>query len=170
MSCDLNSQAHVVMELMGRMVSCRDWQAVDSQVGRTERRVCICNSGGGHRPPICAIVNRTPEHIAGDGPGARFLHRCARICTHQAGICFSHEHHLFYACPAFRGDSGAALLLNKGRLVGLHVEVVNALRERLDRQKVVDKLTEVEESLDAVISGLGLRQGCVAVLAKVFAT
>ena len=81
-----------------------------------------------------------------------------------------HEHHLFYACPAFCGDSGAALLLKKGRLVGLHVEVVNALRERLDRKKVVDKLTEVEESLDAVVSGLGLRQGCVAVLATVFAT
>lgn len=79
-----------------------------------------------------------------------------------------HDHHLFYSCPTFRGDSGAALLLKDGQLVGLHTEVVNSLRERLDRERVVDRLSEVE-SLDAVVSG-GLGQGCVAVLASVFAT
>ena len=80
-----------------------------------------------------------------------------------------HDHHLFYSCPTFRGDSGAALLLKDGQLVGLHTEVVNSLRERSDRERVVDGLSEVEESLDAVVSG-GLGQGCVAVLASVFAT
>ena len=48
-----------------------------------------------------------------------------------------------------------------------HIYFVSALRERLQRKKVGARLTEVEEYLEAVVSG-GLGQGCVVVAATVF--
>ena len=77
--------------------------------------------------------------------------------------------HLLYVCIAFAGDSGAALLLKDGKLVGLHMEFANMARERLEQMQTDSKgqLGEVEESLEAIISG-GVRQGAVAVLGIAF--
>lgn len=81
----------------------------------------------------------------------------------------SHGHYLFYICNAFAGESGAALLLKDGKLVGLHVDTANAVRERLKGIKTNSsgRLSEVEQSLDAIISG-GFGQGHVAVLGNAF--
>ena len=81
----------------------------------------------------------------------------------------NHNNHLLFRCTTFAGDSGAALILKDGCLVGIHQEAVNALRERLQHAKVVkDRLTEVEQSIDALVSG-GTAQGCCALLSSVFA-
>ena len=55
-----------------------------------------------------------------------------------------------------------------GKLVGIHLEFVNSLREHLDRKETVDeRLNEAEASLHALVAGAG--QGtCVALLATQF--
>ena len=75
------------------------------------------------------------------------------------------ERHLLYACPTYAGDSSGALLMHDGQLVGIHREFVNALRENLARKiGVTERLTDVEESLDELMTSAG--QGtCVALLA-----
>lgn len=91
------------------------------------------------------------------------------FCPASGIISSPHGHHLFYVCDAFAGDSGAALLLKDGKLVGLHVDTVNAVRERLQRIKpdLGGRLTELEQSLDAIVSG-GFGQGHVAILANAY--
>ena len=74
------------------------------------------------------------------------------------------QRHLLYSCTTWAGDSGGALLMHDGRLVGIHLEFVNALREELERKTVVeDRLTNVEESLKELVKGAG-QGSCVAVL------
>ena len=78
--------------------------------------------------------------------------------------------HLFFRCTTFAGDSGTALILKDGDLVGIHQEAISALRERLQHAKLVqDRLTEAEKSIDAVLSG-GVAQGCCALQSSVFST
>jgi hypothetical protein len=81
-----------------------------------------------------------------------------------------HNRHIFYSCPTFAGDSGAALLLMEGQLVGIHQESVNPLRERLDRKRLIEgKIEAAENSVDVVIQR-GISQGCVGLLAHTFTT
>ena len=90
--------------------------------------------------------------------------------TKAVGITASlHGRHLFYDCPTYAGDSGAAVILRDGRLVSIHQETVNAFRERIEHAKVVReaRLSEVEQSIDAVLSG-GLSQGCCALMSHAF--
>ncbi|EEY68323.1 uncharacterized protein PITG_04756 [Phytophthora infestans T30-4] len=78
-----------------------------------------------------------------------------------AGISISaYRRHIMYSCPTYAGDSGAALLLKDGFLVGIHLETINALREEMDRKKTIkDRLNDVGESLDNIARS-GLAQGC----------
>ncbi|KAG9403961.1 hypothetical protein AC1031_005500 [Aphanomyces cochlioides] len=63
-----------------------------------------------------------------------------------------HKRHIMYSCPSYAGDSGAALILRGGALVGIHLETIHALREEIRRKKVVkDRLNDVEESLDMFV-------------------
>jgi hypothetical protein len=84
-------------------------------------------------------------------------------------ITLSHSRrHLFYSCPTFAGDSGAALIIEDGCLVGIHLETINALREQIERKKLIkDRLSDVEDSLDNLLAA-GLAQGCSALLAHQF--
>lgn len=86
-----------------------------------------------------------------------------------AGISLSaHRRHIMYSCPTYAGDSGAALLIKDGFLVGIHVETINALREEMDRKKTMKgRLTDVEESLDNIARS-GLAQGCSGLLVHAF--
>ena len=80
----------------------------------------------------------------------------------------NHKNHLLFRCTIFAGDSGAALIVKDGYLVGIHQEAVNALRERVQHAKVVkDKLGEAEQAIDAIVSG-GVAQGCCALPSSVF--
>jgi hypothetical protein len=94
---------------------------------------------------------------------------CSLGVMSAGGVKLStNSRHLLYSCTTWAGDSGAALLLQDGQLVGIHVEFVNALRENLQRKAAVDdRLTDVEDSLDELVAGAG--QGtCVALLSTQF--
>jgi hypothetical protein len=80
----------------------------------------------------------------------------------------SHRRHIMFSCPMYTGDSGAALILKDECLVGIHQETINALREEMDRKKLIkDRLNDVEESLDNIARS-GLAQGCSGLLVHVF--
>ena len=80
----------------------------------------------------------------------------------------THKRHIMYSCPTYAGDSGAALIVKDGFLVGIHLETINALREELERKKVIkDRLNDVEQSLDMIVRS-GLAQGCSGLLAHEF--
>lgn len=91
------------------------------------------------------------------------------FCPASGVIRSPHGHHLFYICNAFAGDSGAALLLTDGKLVGLHLDIADAVRERLERIKtdLRGRPSESEHSLDAIVSG-EFGQGHVAILGNAF--
>jgi hypothetical protein len=79
-----------------------------------------------------------------------------------------HKRHIMFSCPTYAGDSGAALIMKDGCLVGIHQETINALREEMERKKVIkDRLTDVEESLDNIARS-GLAQGCSGLLVHGF--
>lgn len=79
-----------------------------------------------------------------------------------------HAHHLVIQSDTWPGDSGAALVLHDGCLIGIHLAGVNSLREKFDQSKVdSDRLSELEASLaDAAQS---VATGCVALYCAVFA-
>ncbi|RLN46839.1 hypothetical protein BBJ28_00017604 [Nothophytophthora sp. Chile5] len=79
-----------------------------------------------------------------------------------------HRRHIVHSCPTYAGDSGAALLVKDGCLVGTHLETINALREDLDHKKgIQNRLNDVEESLDNIVRS-GLAQGCSGLLVHEF--
>ncbi len=83
--------------------------------------------------------------------------------TKAVGITLSqHARHLFYDCPTYAGDYGAALILKDGQLVGIHQESVSALRERIERAKVLReaRVSGEEHSIDAILSRVLSHGGC----------
>lgn len=57
--------------------------------------------------------------------------------------------------------------MEDGHIIGIHVEGINNLKERYRQKKdVEDRLSAVEESIDAAIASVS--QGSVALLAKAF--
>ena len=78
-----------------------------------------------------------------------------------------HGRHLVYTSTTWAGDSGSALLLHDGELVGIHLAVVNSVRESL-RMKTdfEERLDDLESSVNDLIRGVA--QGCIALLASTF--
>ena len=95
------------------------------------------------------------------------------FCPAPGIVTSPHGNHLLHHCKISAGDSGGALLLKDGKLVGLHMEVADVVRERLERTELdlKGRLSEVKESVaaTAVLSG-GFGQGAVALLIKAFVT
>ena len=88
--------------------------------------------------------------------------------TEADTITLSNHNHISFRCSTFAGDSGSALILKDGCLVGIHQEAINALRKRLQHAKLVKtRLRESERSIDAFVNG-GVAQGYYALLASVF--
>lgn len=78
------------------------------------------------------------------------------------------EHHLLYTADTWPGDSGGALVVYSGELIGLHVCGVNALKERFEQMRSLDeRITAVEESLESAARLIA--SGCIALLASAFA-
>ena len=74
-----------------------------------------------------------------------------------------------YECACASGDSGAALILSDGRLIGMHTEGVNHMRERIRQAETVeDRLSSVEQSLDTAIESVA--QGAIALLMSALPT
>ena len=68
-----------------------------------------------------------------------------------------------YECGCAPGDSGAALILSSGRVIGMHTEGVNHMRERKRQAETTEeRLTSVEQSLDTAIESVA--QGAIALL------
>lgn len=64
--------------------------------------------------------------------------------------------HFVYQCPSFAGDSGGAVVLKNGKVIGIHQETVIQARERI-KQKDLDTdacLESVEASIDELLRSL----------------
>jgi len=123
------------------------------------------------------------------GPSGSLVGRQLALCAFQLGIhqelhewssssvgvmpatgvkLSRQEHHLMYSSDTWPGDSGGALVMHNGELVGLHLMGVNALKEKLERlQDLEERVTAVEESLESAARSVA--SGCIALLASVFA-
>ncbi len=56
-----------------------------------------------------------------------------------------HGNHFVYQCSTWPGDSGAALVMRNGELVGVHVAGVNSLKEKVEKKhSVEERLTVVD--------------------------
>ena len=65
--------------------------------------------------------------------------------------------HFVYQCPSFAGDSGGAVVLKNGRVVGIHQETVIQARERIQRRVALDtdsRLESVDASVDELLGSL----------------
>ena len=68
-----------------------------------------------------------------------------------------------YDCACAHGDNGAALILSSGRVIGMHTEGINNMRERKRQAQTVEEcLTSVEQSLDSAVESVA--QGAIALL------
>ncbi len=78
------------------------------------------------------------------------------------------KNHLIYTSQTWPGDSGAALVMYDGQLVGLHLAGVNALREKFERMHVEheERLSAVEDSLE--LAAQSVATGCIALLSHTF--
>ena len=63
----------------------------------------------------------------------------------KGAVSKAHARHFVYDCPSFSGDSGGALILSNGNVVGIHVETVNEARERLRLQDVDSDIESIKE-------------------------
>lgn len=78
------------------------------------------------------------------------------------------HHHLLYDVRSWAGDSGTAVVLFEGEVVGMHIEVAKVLMEQLDTDQVTDhQMQDVAESLAAAAASTP--QAGVALLCHVFA-
>jgi hypothetical protein len=74
-------------------------------------------------------------------------------------------HFFLYSSACWPGDSGPAVVLYDGSVVGMHSESINRMRERIDRDKTTgDRLTLLEESVDSAVESLS--QGAIALAAR----
>ena len=79
----------------------------------------------------------------------------------------SRMHHMVYECNSWPGDSGASLAMYDGKVVGMHLEGLNAIKELMERKRTLsERMTEVEESLESAASSVA--QGAVALLSTSF--
>lgn len=76
------------------------------------------------------------------------------------------KNHFVYQSSTFAGDSGGALTLIGGNVIGMHLEGVNQARERISHVTGVnDRLDETELSIDSLVRGTA--QGALALSAHV---
>jgi len=65
--------------------------------------------------------------------------------------------HFVYQCPSFAGDSGGAVVLKDGKVIGIHQETVIQARERIEKGEDIDadaRLESVEASIDELLRSL----------------
>ena len=65
--------------------------------------------------------------------------------------------HFVYQCPSFVGDSGGAVVLKNGKVIGIHQETVIQARERIQHGEDLDadaRLESVEASVDELLRSL----------------
>jgi len=85
------------------------------------------------------------------------------VAWHQARIVSLHPNNFVYDSVAFDGDTGGAVVVARtGAVIGLHIELVNAARERITwKENGGERLNTIEESVKSLIHGSS--SGCVGV-------
>lgn len=77
------------------------------------------------------------------------------------------KHHILYGTIAFPGDSGGALVVWDGQLVGIHIDGVNALQAQYEREKSLDVMVEdMQDSLENLACSVS--DGFVGLLVNAF--
>ena len=83
----------------------------------------------------------------------------------ETGLGFSPGHivktgrrHFLHSCAAFGGDSGGAIVISRGQVVGIHLESVNEFQKTLDMTSL--ELESVADSVEDLIHSH--HSGCVA--------
>ena len=122
------------------------------------------------------------------------IYPCAFACEIVADTCLDLQagvyavghrgRHFAYTCSTWAGDSGGALIVLDGRVVGIHLETINQakqLRERLhameglqlggsqDEQSIpelAERINDIEGSLSSVIECLA--SGEIAIACSAF--
>lgn len=78
-----------------------------------------------------------------------------------------HQNHLIVQSDSWPGDSGAAVIVSDGQLVGILTEGVNSLRDKIERLSTVEeRLNEVE--LSVAQAARSVASGCIVLSHKVF--
>jgi len=78
-----------------------------------------------------------------------------------------HSYHFTYDTSCFSGETGGAVIILDGLVIGMHVETVNQARERLLRALTVKgRLDDVEQSVDSLVKRSA--SGCIAIKASLF--
>ena len=80
----------------------------------------------------------------------------------KAWVMKASEHHFLLQTTTFKGDSGAAVVLSDGRLVGIVAEGINEAAERVQQLEATttddatqQRLAQAEESIDYLVSACG---------------
>ena len=130
------------------------------------------------------------DHLVLASPSERLMGRALTLCAFQIGLrkdlpdwgkgadvdmgllqargckLSKQKHHLLYDVSSLPGDSGCALVLYDGKVVGMHLAAANTLLDHLDRAKELDaQMNEVAESIAsfaANTSQLGIALLCHA--------
>jgi len=88
------------------------------------------------------------------GPFLQDIASHLRVYTHRGTVTATHTRHFVYDCASYGGESGGAVVLSNGKVIGMHLETVNQCRERLGHAKDVDaRLNDVELSVDSLLRG-----------------
>lgn len=85
----------------------------------------------------------------------------------QGNVVKVSKNHFVYQSMTHGGDSGAALTLVGGNVIGMHLSGVNEARERLRKKEASadERIRAVEDSIDGLIQGTS--HGCIGLLSHV---
>lgn len=93
------------------------------------------------------------------------LNQDLKAFNFETGLGFSPGHiikkrqrHFLHSCPAFKGNSGGAIVICGGQVAGIHLESVNEFEKTLDMNSL--ELASVAESVGDLIQSH--HSGCVA--------
>ena len=85
-------------------------------------------------PPVFSRTPTQPQQLV---HGVEDVVHTPHVCPTR--LRYSHQNrHILYDCPTFSGDSGSALVMHDGKVIGMHVEGVNEMKERIARKQTVN--------------------------------
>ena len=85
-------------------------------------------------PPVFSRTPTQPQELV---HGVEDVVHTPHVCPTR--LRYSHQNrHILYDCPTFSGDSGSALVMHDGKVIGMHVEGVNEMKERIARKQTVN--------------------------------
>jgi hypothetical protein len=116
----------------------------------------------GRRVTLCAFQIGISEHLS------EFQTSDMGVMSASIVKVSRDHHHLVMQSDTWPGDSGGAVVLHDGRLIGIHLEGVNSLREKFchDALDEAGFRSEVASSLESAANSVAT--GCIALYVGVF--